>query len=43
MFLFATVTDPIGGMLLGLCGPGNLSVTLFTGISDFPDTHLTSV
>ncbi len=43
MFLFATITDPIGGMLLGLCGPGNAAVTHFTGFSDFPDPHLTSV
>ncbi len=43
MFLFATVTDPIGGLLPRLCGPGNTAVTQFTGISDFPDPDLTSV
>jgi hypothetical protein len=41
--LFATVPDPIGGMLLGLCGPGNLELTAFTVFSGFPDTHLTFV
>lgn len=30
-------------MPLGLCGPGNRVFTVFTGFSDFPDTHLTSV
>ncbi|GAA4037758.1 hypothetical protein GCM10022233_02420 [Streptomyces shaanxiensis] len=32
MFLFATVTDPIGGMLLRLCGPGNRAVTRLPAI-----------
>ena len=36
MFLFATVTDPIGGMLLGLCGSGNLPVTALHGFLRFP-------
>lgn len=43
MFLFATVPDPIGGMLLRLCGPRNPAVTGFTGFSVFADTALTRV
>jgi hypothetical protein len=39
MFLFATVTDPIGGMLLRLCGPGNPAVTP----SAFSQTSLTEI
>jgi hypothetical protein len=43
MFLFATVTDPIGVCLVGFSRPGN---TVFTGLIEFsasPDTHLTVV
>lgn len=43
MFLFATVVDPIGGMMLRLCGARNTAVTPFTGFSDIPDVPLTSV
>jgi hypothetical protein len=38
--LFATVTDPIGGKLLGLCGARNPVVITFTAISGFPDMDL---
>lgn len=41
MFLFATVTDPIGGSFLGSRRPGNLPFTDFTGFSADDDTHLT--
>lgn len=41
MFLFATVTDPIGGSLLGFRRPGNLVFTGFTGFSAIADRHLT--